>query len=233
MKFTKEQCLEPINAFLGTTKLMSDRSILESLETLLPIISTDEMELTDFIEKVKPLITTTNNNIRHEQSVFAKDFIEKNKPKPEEPKPVDPIVQPQGGFTLEQITAAITAATQPLQSQLDAISKKSAKDKLLHGVDSIVASWGVNPERQGILNLAKEMELSTIADDATVESLATRLKTRYESVLAATGVSNGYQAPKGEGGDGEDQQLKATLSAIESAETANGSDGLKSALGIK
>lgn len=237
MKFTKEQCLEQIQAVLGKTKLTSDRSILENLDTLIPLIANDEMELKDFVDKVSPSFKTMESNLKHEQSIFAKDFIEKNKPKPEEtPKPIEqpePVEQTNtsSSFTLEQLTAAIAEANKPLQDRLDAIDKEKATKSLIASVDSIVSTWNVNPDRSGSMDLAKEMTFSSINDGISATELAESLKANYDKVLKANGSANGYIPKDSTGGDSKTSELKSVLDRISNS-SGGGTDGLKTALGI-
>ena len=65
MKFTKEEALKEIKAMLGEKPQISERSILETTETLLPFAG-EETELSDFIEKAKPLFKTFEGNLRAE-----------------------------------------------------------------------------------------------------------------------------------------------------------------------
>ena len=237
MKFTKEQCLEQIQAVLGKTKLTSDRSILENLDTLIPLIANDEMELKDFVDKVSPSFKTMESNLKHEQSIFAKDFIEKNKPKPEEtPKPIEqpePVEQTNtsSSFTLEQLTAAIAEANKPLQDRLDAIDKEKATKSLIASVDSIVSTWNVNPDRSGSMDLAKEMTFSSINDGISATELAESLKANYDKVLKANGSANGYIPKDSTGGDSKTSELKSMLDKLSNS-SGGGTDGLKTALGI-
>ena len=64
MKFTKEQAFEKLKAILtnsGKKPLrMSEQSINKQLETLMPLIASEETELDDFVEKVKPTFETMN-----------------------------------------------------------------------------------------------------------------------------------------------------------------------------
>ena len=54
-KFTKEQALEELKKQIpgkGEKLNLSERSISEQLETLTPLLATDDTELSDFINKV-------------------------------------------------------------------------------------------------------------------------------------------------------------------------------------
>lgn len=89
MKFTKEEAFEKLKGLLtnnGKKDLqMSKRSVNEQLEVLMPLIANDEMELDDFIGKVKTSFEVMNSNAKKDNSDFVKEW-EKNHPAPEPPK---------------------------------------------------------------------------------------------------------------------------------------------------
>ena len=91
MKFTKEQTFEILRSFLTNggkkTLRMSEKSMNAQLDTLIPLVANDEMELNDFVEKVKPTFTTMNSNAEKDNSDFIKQW-EKDHPSPNpEPNP--------------------------------------------------------------------------------------------------------------------------------------------------
>ena len=96
MKFTKEQAFEILRSNLTNggkkTLRMSEKSINAQLDTLIPLVANDEMELNDFIEKVKPTFATMNSNAEKDNSDFIKQWKEQHpdptpNPNPEPPKP--------------------------------------------------------------------------------------------------------------------------------------------------
>ena len=78
MKFTKEEALEKLKSHLtnnGRKPLrMSERSLDGQLDTLIPVIATDEMELDDFFEKVKSSFEIMNSNAEKDKSDFVKEW---------------------------------------------------------------------------------------------------------------------------------------------------------------
>ena len=72
MKFTKEQAFEILRSNLTNggkkTLRMSEKSINAQLDTLIPLVANDDMELNDFIEKVKPTFATMNSNAEIDNS---------------------------------------------------------------------------------------------------------------------------------------------------------------------
>ena len=118
MKFTKEEAFEKLKGLLtnnGKKDLqMSERSINEQLEVLMPLIANDEMELDDFIGKVKASFEVMNSNAKKDNSDFIKEW-EKNHPVTEPPKN-DP---PQNNEPNDAMAA--------LLKRIDKLEKKNAE----------------------------------------------------------------------------------------------------------
>lgn len=99
MKFTKEEAFESLKGILTNngkkTLRMSEKSINKQLESLIPLIANDDMELKDFVDKVKDTFSVMNSNAEKDNSDFVKQW-EKDHPvtnpelkKNDEPKPDD------------------------------------------------------------------------------------------------------------------------------------------------
>lgn len=94
-KFTKEQALEELKKQIGGKgeKLnLSERSINEQLDTLMPLLAKEDTELSDFINTVLPIFKTADANVRNDVSAGIKDYKEKNPiqtPQPPSHKPDD------------------------------------------------------------------------------------------------------------------------------------------------
>lgn len=79
MKFTKENVRQELVAQLtakGEKLNLSERSINEQVETLIPLIANEESELADFVEKVLPFFKTANANVRNDVAVAIKAYKE-------------------------------------------------------------------------------------------------------------------------------------------------------------
>lgn len=91
MKFTKEQAFEILRSNLTNggkkTLRMSEKSINAQLDTLIPLVANDEMELNDFIEKVKPTFATMNSNAEKDNSDFIKQWKEQHPDSTPDPNP--------------------------------------------------------------------------------------------------------------------------------------------------
>lgn len=99
MKFTKEEAFESLKGILTNngkkTLRMSEKSINKQLESLMPLIANEDMELKDFVDKVKDTFSVMNSNAEKDNSDFVKQW-EKEHPvvnpepvKNDEPKPDD------------------------------------------------------------------------------------------------------------------------------------------------
>lgn len=88
MKFEKEEARQKLLASLtndGKKPLrMSERTLSEQLETLTALVADDEMELDDFIQKVRPVLECVNSNVEHDVAEYIRQH----------PAPPAPPVQP-------------------------------------------------------------------------------------------------------------------------------------------
>ena len=99
MKFTKEEAFESLKGILTNngkkTLRMSEKSINRQLESLMPLIANEEMELKDFVDKVKDTFSVMNSNAEKDNSDFVKQWekdhpqVNPEPPKADEPKPDD------------------------------------------------------------------------------------------------------------------------------------------------
>ena len=76
---TKEEARKELVSKLtakGETLNVSDRTIDEQLEALIPLVATEDMELSDFVDKVVGIFKTTDANVRDGKSKVAKEQLE-------------------------------------------------------------------------------------------------------------------------------------------------------------
>ena len=88
MKFTKEDASKELVAKMtanGESLSMSQRSITECTDNLYTVIASEEMELSDFVEKALPFFKTANSNIRNDVSAGIKKYKEDNPAPQKEP----------------------------------------------------------------------------------------------------------------------------------------------------
>ena len=205
MKFTKEQAFEKLKGLLtnnGKKDLqMSERSVNEQLEVLMPLIANEEMELDDFIGKVKTSFEVMNSNAKKDNSDFIKEW-EKNHPVTEPPKN-DP---PQNNEPSDAMAA--------LLKRIDELEKKNAeRDK-----EVVLAQ-----KRKDLLKAMKDkgikdenwsksfIEEISITEDFDVDAKADAyLKIYNKSQAGQTG--NG-STPFGSSSNGGDPNKKDPLAA--------------------
>lgn len=89
MKFTKEEAYKELVALLtakGEKLNLSERSINEQLDALIPLIANEETELADFTSKVFSVFKTADANVRNDVSVGITKYKEEHPIKTQEPK---------------------------------------------------------------------------------------------------------------------------------------------------
>ena len=205
MKFTKEEAFEKLKGLLtnnGKKDLqMSERSVNEQLEVLMPLIANEEMELDDFIGKVKTSFEVMNSNAKKDNSDFIKEW-EKNHPVTEPPKN-DP---PQNNEPNDAMAA--------LLKRIDELEKKNAeRDK-----EVVLAQ-----KRKDLLKAMKDkgikdenwsksfIEEISITEDFDVDAKADAyLKIYNKSQAGQTGSGS---TPFGSSSNGGDPNRKDPLAA--------------------
>lgn len=155
MKFTKEDARKELMSKIpnkGQTLNLSERSINEQLDTLIPLIVNDETELNDFIEKVLPVFKTADGNVKNDVSVGINEY-KKNNPTqqntpPKEPKKEEPIV--------DNVNEALLKRLEALESEL----AESKKNKTIKGLRE---------------QLVSEMKNKGVKDDEWIESFVSEI----------------------------------------------------------
>lgn len=107
MKFTKEDACKELTAKIpqkGQTLNLSERSINEMLDTLMPLIANDETELSDFVTNVLPTFRTADGNVRNDVSVGIKNYKDNN---PVTPPKKDDIQKPDEDDAMAKALARI------------------------------------------------------------------------------------------------------------------------------
>lgn len=178
MKFTKEEAYKDLVSKLtarGEKLDLSERSINEQLDTLMPMVANDETELSDFVEKTLPLFKTANANIRNDVSVGINKY--KTEHPITDPKPTASPTEDKEGSKSEfekRIEALeLELATAKREKQLTDIRKSvigKLKDKgvkneewvnsLLSEV-SITDDFDVDAKVESYLNLYNKSQAQT------------------------------------------------------------------------
>lgn len=193
MKFTKEQAFEHIKSLLtnnGKTHLsMSERSINEQLDTLMPLIANDETELTDFVDKVKASFVTMNNNAKNDVTTFVNDW-KKNHP---DVTPPQPEPKPKEGESETE---------KKLRERLEALERESENNKRNATISEKKSSLLAKLKEKGIKNKEWcEGMVSEIAIDENldVEAKANSILALYNKLTASSG---GHATPRNADGGG-------------------------------
>lgn len=178
MKFTKEDAYKELVAKLtatGETLNLSERSINEQIENLLPLVANDETELSDFVEKVFPFIKTADSNVRKDVSNGINEY-KKNNP-PQEPKKTEPKkTEPKGEPTeLEKRLAA-------MEAKLAEAEEKERTANVRSELISKLKEKGVKNEKW----IKALMEDITISEDFNVEDKAEKYLKLYNDMNSDT-----------------------------------------------
>lgn len=197
MKFTKEEAFENIKSKLtekGKKLFMSERSINEQLETLMPLVANEEMELTDFVEKVYKSFETMNLNSNKDQSDFVKDWKAQNpSPAPANTEPSQPAtVDDNNRKVFEEMRKQIDE----LIAERDNNRKATAIADKRNALKVAMKNKGIKDE-QWIADYANEISIS---EDLDVDSKADAALKIYNRVIAA---SSGAATPNASSSSGK------------------------------
>lgn len=202
MKFTKEDAYKELVAKMtakGEKLNLSERSINEQLEKLIPLIANDETELADFIEKSLPFFKTADANVRNDVSVGIKDYIDKN-PKVEEPKPQEPKSQ-EGNEEMRKILERLEGLEKRNSELETAELIKQKKNE----IKSYLKDKGVKNEDW----ISEMLEQISISKDTEVQTKGDSLLGMYNKLYA--GVEE-FLLPSQAGGNVNDERLKDAIS---------------------
>lgn len=202
MKFTKENAYKELVAKMtakGEKLNLSERSINEQLEKLIPLIANDETELADFIEKSLPFFKTADANVRNDISVGIKDYIDKN-PKVEEPKPQEPKSQ-EGNEEMRKILERLEGLEKRNSELETAELVKQKKNE----IKSYLKDKGVKNEDW----ISEMLEQISISKDTEVQSKGDSLLGMYNKLYASI---EEFALPSQAGGTVNDERLKDAIS---------------------
>lgn len=165
MKFTKEDANKELVAKMtanGERLSMSDRTINEHLDTLMPFVG-EEMELQDFIDKALPLFKSTNSNVRNDISAGIKAYKEANPVTPQQQQQQTP--NPQTNDYSE-----LVRRIEELENEKAKVNREKKVSSIKDDVFSKLKSKGVKDEAW-INSLLSEVNITEDFDvDGKVES---------------------------------------------------------------
>ena len=195
MKFTKEQAFEILRSNLTNggkkTLRMSEKSINAQLDTLIPLVANDEMELNDFIEKVKPTFATMNSNAEKDNSDFIKQWKEQHPDQNPNPNP-NPNPEPKNQPTENPEIKAML-------DRIAALEKENNENKLKAEVAEKRTELVAKMKEKGI-NDAEWIESFlgevTIDKDIDVEAKAESFLKIYNKTKAIVDTSQTPHTPQ-------------------------------------
>ena len=215
MKFTKEDACKDLMSKIptkGETLQLSERSINEQLETLMPLLANDETELADFITSVLPIFKTADANVRANVSAQVKEYKEKN-PIQEPPKKQEPSKKEDDEVA-------------KLLERIDALEKKNADNekakalaKRRSDVTAIMKEKGVK-DGEWINDFLEAVSLD--GDDFDAATRAESYVKIYNKTKSK--VNKNLSPEESEGGGGDD--AKRIKSKIEAAKEYAKQQGL-------
>lgn len=171
MKFTQSEAFKKIKGILtkgGKDLQMSERSIMEQIDSLTALIANDDMELDDFVAKVENTFKTMNGNAKKDYS----DFV--NKWKEDHPE-TDPAAKKGDGVKGNADIEALRAEIDALKTSLS----QSAKDAKIAGIRKSLRS---KVEEKGVKNgkwLDKVIAKYPLSEESDVDTEADEILEQY------------------------------------------------------
>ena len=234
MKFTFEQVLESIKAKFtnseGKTSLqVSDRTIKETLESLLPIAG-EEMELADFIDKFAfKTIESMNKNYIKDTTDFVKNY--------QPPKPVEPAPTPQP-FNMEdflkQISetqkASMEAALSPLTAKIAQLEQENSVKARAAQLSEKRAGLNFSQQQLKVFDQAMLFVQKDLGNDATADQLHDAAYKKFHELAEMFGVNT--KPLESNMGDGSASAVFKALVDNANKSQESGQSGVKAALGL-
>lgn len=212
MKFTKDEARKELMGKIpekGQTLNLSERSINEQLDTLMPLIANDETELNDFISKVLPIFKTADGNVKNDVSVGINKYKTEN-----------PVKQPQKQEPQKQEpTNKEDAANAELIRRLTELENKLAQQEKDKKTSDIRAEIISKLKEKGVEDTEWSKSLVSeihIADDFDVDEKVESYLKLYNKSKSAV---NANASPEGANASGK-QSDKLTDAIAEAAKFA-------------
>lgn len=201
LKFTKEEAYKELIGAIpnkGEKLNLSERSINEQLDTLMPLLAGEETELSDFIKSVLPVFKTADANVRNDISVGIKDYKDKN------PLPHKKVEKPTDGEDSELSKAL---------KRIEELEKKNAesehKSLLAQRRSEIISKMSEKgcKDKEWINGFLEEVNLDGEEFDA--DARAEKYINMYNKAKSYS-PNNVTPKPAG-GGSGEDKELNDVI----------------------
>ena len=209
MKFTKEDANKELVRIMtenGEKLNLSERSINEHLDNLMPLLANDETELNAFVQQILPLMKTADANVRHDVSVGIADFKKGYKPTT---KPITTKTNNNDGEG-----GGDDSSNVDLLNRIAALEDKLKKSEEESKIKSIKMNFIAKAKEKGVSDeewlkdYVDEINIGTDVDvDAKVESC---LKF-FNKSKAQLG---GDVTPKNAGGNVDDKYMASVISQL-------------------
>lgn len=189
MKFTKEDANKELVAKLtakGEKLNLSERSINEQLDTLIPLFVNDETEISEFVDKVLPIFKVADANVRHDVSVGITTFKETYKPQQ--------TVTTQQQTTTDDANAALLKRLDELENEIKVNKTKAIIQDLRNGFIAKAKEKGVKDDEW----LNSYIEELSIGEDFDVEAKAESCLKLYNKSMS--NVQHNVSPKGGNGG---------------------------------
>lgn len=213
MKFTKEEAHKDLVAKLtakGEKLNLSERTINEQLDALMPLIANEETELADFIDKVAPLFKTADANVRNDVSVGIADF--KKSYKPEEKK--EEVKTEEKKAETDEVYAKLLKRLGDLENESKANKAKETVNGLKQAFVAKVKEKGVKDDEW--LNFY--LETAVIDENFDVDAKAEACLKFYNKSKA--GIKPDVTPERG-GGKSDDKYLNDVIAAASASAKAD------------
>ena len=209
MKFTKEDAYKELVRIMtekGEKLNLSERSINEHLDNLMPLLANDETELNAFVQQILPLMKTADANIRHDVSVGIADFKKGYKPTTE---PTTTITKNNGGEG-----GSGDSSNDELINRLTALEEKLKKSEEESKIKSIKTNFIAKAKEKGV---SDEEWLKDYVDEINIGS-DIDIDAKVESCLKFFNKSKaqfgGDITPKNAGGNVDDKYMASVISQL-------------------
>ena len=209
MKFTEDDAFESLKSKLTNngrkTLRMSEKSLRGQLETLMPLLVDEEMELDAFVDKVIPSFEIMNSNAEHDRSSFIKKYKADQKRDDDDGDNKNDL----DGNKDDEATKALKKQLEELQKRLDDADKVKKEDDTRKDFISKVKEKGVK-DSEWVRDYVSEL---TISEEFDIEARVDACVKLYNKTKAAIG--NQDTNPDGAGGDGDnkDKYVENTIAA--------------------
>lgn len=212
MKFTKENAYEHLVSKLltnkGQTLNISERSINEMLDTLIPLIANDETELNSFIDSVLPMFKTADMNVKNDVSVGIADFK----------KSYSPPAGKNGDETQKDGNSELLQRLSELENKLKANEAKENATIMRKNFIEKSKEAGVKDDEW----LSAYADILNISDGFDVDSQADACLKFYNKSLSSIKKD---ATPKSGGGKSDDKHIQSVIaSAAALAKASRGED---------